>query len=64
MISVRTFVAIALAASLASGCGGSKTDSGAPKRKVIGVTLLTQSHSFYKELEAGLRTEAAAKGHG
>ena len=57
------FVAVALVAVAASsGCGGSKTDSGAPKRKVIGVTLLTQSHSFYKELEAGLRTAAAAKG--
>lgn len=44
--------------TLLSACGR----DAAAKRKVIGVTLLTQTHSFYKELEAGLREEAAAKG--
>jgi len=34
----------------------------APKRPLIGVTLLTETHAFYKELEAGLKEEAAAKG--
>jgi ribose transport system substrate-binding protein len=31
----------------------------AKKGKVIGVTLLTRGHVFYKDLEEGLRTEAA-----
>lgn len=47
---------VALAGLVAFGCGGG------PKRPVIGVTLLTETHSFYKELEAGLREEAQAKG--
>jgi ribose transport system substrate-binding protein len=29
---------------------------------VVGVTLLTQTHDFYKELEQGMREEAAARG--
>ena len=46
------------------GCGGTTTSTPATtsKRKVIGVSLLTQTHAFYKELEAGLREEAAAEG--
>ena len=51
-------VAGAVCASVAVGCGR----SGAPARKVIGVTLLTNTHAFYKALEAGLREEAAVKG--
>lgn len=30
--------------------------------KVIGVTLLTREHQFYRDLEAGLRSEAAKRG--
>ncbi len=41
-----------------SSCGGGR---GAEARPRIGVTLLTQTHAFYKALEAGLRSEAAAK---
>lgn len=42
-----------------AGCGrGAQT----PAKPVIGVTLLTQTHTFYKELEAGLREEASARG--
>jgi ribose transport system substrate-binding protein len=42
-----------------AACGrGSKRGDGKP---VIGVTLLTQTHTFYKELEAGLREEAAKR---
>jgi ribose transport system substrate-binding protein len=33
-----------------------------PKRPVIGVSLLTETHTFFKELERGLRDEAAARG--
>lgn len=44
---------------LAAGCNrGAAT----PAKPVIGVTLLTQTHTFYKELESGLREEATARG--
>ena len=39
-----------------SGAGGSKP------RPVVGVTFLTQTHDFYKELEEAMRKEAAARG--
>ncbi|HWK12497.1 MAG TPA: substrate-binding domain-containing protein [Vicinamibacterales bacterium] len=39
------------------GCGG----PGKPGRPVVGVTLLTEQHAFYKTLEDGLREEAKAK---
>lgn len=44
----------------AAGCGGTS----APKRArpLVGVTLLTETHAFYKALEDALRGEAAAKG--
>ena len=61
----RALVGLAAAAACAAvvaGCGGAAPDSSAPARKVIGVTLLTNTHAFYKALEAGLREEAAAKG--
>ncbi|MCC7010541.1 MAG: substrate-binding domain-containing protein [Acidobacteria bacterium] len=41
-------------------CGG--TGSPASSRPVIGATLLTGTHAFYKDLEAGMREAAAAKG--
>jgi ribose transport system substrate-binding protein len=34
---------------------------GASKRPVVGVSLLTETHAFYKELEDGLREEAGAR---
>jgi ribose transport system substrate-binding protein len=52
---------------IAIGCGGSKPGeqgaaAPAKKKPVVGVTLLTQTHDFYKELEKGLRDEANARG--
>lgn len=41
-----------------SACTRAPQSAGKP---VVGVTLLTQTHTFYKELEAGLREEAAAR---
>ena len=41
-----------------SGCGGT---NGPRTRPLIGVSLLTQTHAFYKELEDALRKEAAAR---
>jgi ribose transport system substrate-binding protein len=57
----RTWVVAAAVALVAAGCGGGE-NAGAPKRPVVGVTLLTETHAFYKALEGGLREEAAAKG--
>ena len=58
-----------MALSLAAGgCrrGGPSDDrSGAPAgtpRRVVGVTFLTRTHDFYKDLEAAMRQEAAARG--
>lgn len=53
-------LAIVLAGAGLVACGG-----GAPAdrdRPLIGVTLLTQTHSFFKDLEDALRAEAEAQG--
>jgi len=56
-------VAIALTLAHLVGCGGaSNTATNERQRPLIGVSLLTQSHTFYKDLEAALRTEAATRG--
>ncbi len=44
----------------AAGCKRA-AQSGGTRRPVIGVSLLTQTHAFYKELEDGLREEAGAR---
>jgi ribose transport system substrate-binding protein len=50
-----------LVAALALSCGG-RAD--APKDgKVVGVTLLTRGHLFYRDLEEGLLEEAAKNGY-
>lgn len=51
---------IVAALALGAACGGSSPAKST--RKVIGVSLLTQTDAFYKALEAGVRREAAAKG--
>ncbi|HUL75341.1 MAG TPA: substrate-binding domain-containing protein, partial [Vicinamibacterales bacterium] len=61
----RCFVALALIGAVACGGAGGGTTTARPptsSRKVVGVTLLTQTDAFYKALEAGIRQEAAAKG--
>jgi ribose transport system substrate-binding protein len=45
---------------LLAGISGCARPS-APRRPVVGVTLLTQTHDFFKDLEGGLREEAAAR---
>ena len=47
-----------LAALAAVACGRSERAS----QKVVGVTLLTQTHDFFKELEQSLREEAGRRG--
>lgn len=45
------------------GCRGTSRDSGpARQRPLVGVSLLTQTHAFYKTLEDALRSEAQARG--
>jgi ABC-type sugar transport system substrate-binding protein len=53
-------VSVALALAVA-GCGRGSPVGAAGKRQVVGVSLLTQTHAFYKELEDGLRDEAKAR---
>jgi ribose transport system substrate-binding protein len=38
-------------------------NAGHAESKVIGVSLLTRDHKFYRDLETGLRNEAARKGY-
>ena len=52
----------------ASSCGGGKREGKAPAAGTraqvrIGVSLLTRTHLFYQDLEAGLAAEAAAHGY-
>jgi ribose transport system substrate-binding protein len=56
----RILVMIALAAMAAGACG--RQEPRRPARPVVGVTLLTQTHDFFKDLEGGLRDEAARRG--
>ncbi len=56
-----------LSAAIAAGCGGGQPGAGGragarPKVR-IGVSLLTRTHPFYQDLEAGLASEAAARGY-
>ncbi len=49
----------------AVGCGGKKGGDGQPAGglgPVVGVSLLTRTHPFYQDLEAGLRLAAEAQG--
>jgi len=55
----RTLAAAALAAVAVSGCHRASTAS---KRPLVGVSLLTESHAFFKELEDGLRAQAGVRG--
>ena len=45
-----------------AGCRPQETATSSPKRPLVGVTLLTQTHDFFKDLEEGLREEAKARG--
>jgi ribose transport system substrate-binding protein len=57
--------AVPLLVLLTASCRGpapSKIDPQAPS-KTIGVTLLTRGHLFYRDLEQGLRDEAAKSGY-
>ena len=59
----RPLVLLSAASLLLIGCnrGATTGEGAAKKRPVIGVSLLTQAHAFYKDLEDGLRDEAKAR---
>jgi ribose transport system substrate-binding protein len=58
----RWLGALALGVLVVAVGGCRRGREGKRARPLIGVTLLTQTQDFYKELEAGLRQEAAAQG--
>jgi len=62
----RSLLRLALAALTLSlgACGGGDDDAGSgDATATIGVSLLTRTHPFYQDLEAGLRAEAAKHGY-
>ncbi|HUV29676.1 MAG TPA: substrate-binding domain-containing protein [Acidobacteriota bacterium] len=66
---IRWGIAALLVAALGAGCGndasqkeGSAQPEGQEAAVTIGVSLLTRTHPFYQDLEAGLREAAEAAG--
>src|SRR6185312_10264790 len=60
------FISLALAGAACARAKSATKDSGsiaAAGSKTIGVTLLTREDEFYRELESGLRSAAAAHGY-
>jgi ribose transport system substrate-binding protein len=57
--TLLTAIAILISFSFFS-CGNNQKPAGS---KIIGVSLLTRGHIFYRDLEDGLKTEAAKKGY-
>jgi ABC-type sugar transport system substrate-binding protein len=52
---------LGLMVGLLAGCGD-ESERGKRARPLVGVSLLTETHAFYKELEEALRAEAATRG--
>lgn len=52
-----------LLAGLAAVAGGCRTDSAAPNKRVIGVSLLSLANPFFTEIADGLKDEAARHGY-
>ena len=64
LVTRRVSVAwAAIAAMAVAACGGGPDGTNAVNRArpLVGVALLTQTHTFYKDLEESLRSEAAAR---
>jgi len=53
-------VGLLLTLLVLASCGGNDDP---PGTKVIGVSLLTRTHDFFKDLEAGMRAEADKRGY-
>lgn len=58
---LRLVLALSLATLCLASCSSDPEPSGTAK-PVVGVSLLTQTHAFFKDLEEGLREEAAKRG--
>ncbi len=58
---LRRVLTLSLAALSLASCSSGPDSTGA-SRPVVGVSLLTQTHAFFKDLEDGLRQEAATRG--
>jgi ribose transport system substrate-binding protein len=55
--------ALLIACTFVLACGQQQAAAPASQRKVIGATLLTRGHVFYKDLEEGLRAQAEKYGY-
>src|SRR5689334_15385153 len=53
--------AVVVAVAMCVACGGREGTARKRARPLVGVTLLTETHAFYKALEDALRAEAAVK---
>ena len=62
MKSLGFAVACVLLLGFASGCGPNGQDQAAAPTKIIGASLLTQSHVFYQDLVGALKAEAENHG--
>ena len=66
-MKIKLCILLVVTTFIISGCNQqtAKNSAGAPPSaaKKIGVTLLTREHQFYKDLEAGLKDEAAKRGY-
>lgn len=67
-MKIKSLILTLCGALIFTSCGqpaaNSPGNSAAPGAKLrIGVTLLTREHQFYKDLEAGLKDEAAKRGY-
>ena len=55
---VGGILTIVLSCFFLAGCGGGGEEQKPQGKVVIGVSLLTRTHPFYQDLEAGLKREA------
>jgi ribose transport system substrate-binding protein len=67
LTTIARIAALPLAAAfllMTGGCGGEgeKSRPATTAKKTIGVSLLTRTHPFYQDLEAGMRDAAAQRG--
>ena len=59
----RLFCVLLFAALILTGCGNDTAKDTQPPTATIGVSLLTRTHPFYQDLEAGLQAEAKKHGY-
>jgi ribose transport system substrate-binding protein len=61
--NMKTTALLACSVLLIATLSSCSKKSDAPAKKTIGVSLLTRGHVFYRDLEEGLKTEAAKNGY-